>query len=618
MMAGAMSACFEPLEAQWVNPTPGMDMGGGVPSRVLHLPTHPGRGAMCTQGPGGVRSHTLPSTARDIDLDTANDRDEPLYAPADGIAYLHDADPASGFGIHVNIARGDGTYANVSHLSRSVVRSGQELSAGQLIGYEGCTGACTGDHVHVGLHEGDASRPAQFGKSVPSAYYIADPGAARGWKVLEHEDFICGIRSTGDAQDGLFYRSALKVPMHHPNGTLVRTIGDPRVYRIDNGTLRWIVSEEVFHSYGYRFQDVVYVSEDELACYGRGAPIDALGKVDALYDPRGQLWLLVGSRTSADRYRVKVLPFGASAVLSSWGLDFGLDGPPQVGDDHLSFALYPLRPGTAQLRDGTLVRERARSDVYIVSDGIAMPIQDWQTYLRLGFGHREVLMADDGVLSTVQGAVGSCGMPSWCLDSDVIAVCGGSFGTTKPPSPTPPETTDDPQPTVPSVPVTTPPNPPSERGEERGEDRYEACDALACIRGSTLLLSDALWLEPHLQGVDAHFWGYGDCFAPYPNSQERFVSVGGYYRLDFARLGRACATQFTLIATVGTDDAPPDEHMANWLWYQYEPICRQGTLICDLVDEGNPWEQWWLSVAYYPATGLSGNGNGFTSRAQLF
>jgi len=118
-------------------------------------------------------------------------------------------------------------------------------------------------------------------------------------------------------------------------------------------------------------------------------------------------------------------------------------------------------------------------------------------------------------------------------------------------------------------------------------------------------------------GADAHFWGYGDCFANYPTSTYRFRSEGGFYRLDFSGLGGSCTTQFTLISSVGTDGAPPDEHMANWLWYQYEPICRAGTPLCNLVDEGNPWEQWWLMVAYDPLTGLRAAGNGFISRSQL-
>jgi murein DD-endopeptidase MepM/ murein hydrolase activator NlpD len=46
---------------------------------------------------------------------------------------------------------GDGYRSVYAHFERVVVRRGQRVRAGQLIGYEGATGHATGCHVHYGL-----------------------------------------------------------------------------------------------------------------------------------------------------------------------------------------------------------------------------------------------------------------------------------------------------------------------------------------------------------------------------------------------------------------------------------------------------------------------------------
>ncbi|OGH70461.1 MAG: hypothetical protein A3C90_04125 [Candidatus Magasanikbacteria bacterium RIFCSPHIGHO2_02_FULL_51_14] len=46
-----------------------------------------------------------------------------------------------------------------------------------------------------------------------------------------------------------------------PSGTLIKTSDDARVYLLENGEKRHIVNETVFFAYGWRFQDVIAVSE---------------------------------------------------------------------------------------------------------------------------------------------------------------------------------------------------------------------------------------------------------------------------------------------------------------------------------------------------------------------
>jgi murein DD-endopeptidase MepM/ murein hydrolase activator NlpD len=57
----------------------------------------------------------------------------------------------SGYGNVVVVALGGGFSTLYAHLSRPLTRPGESVWPGQLIGLAGCTGWCTGTHVHFEL-----------------------------------------------------------------------------------------------------------------------------------------------------------------------------------------------------------------------------------------------------------------------------------------------------------------------------------------------------------------------------------------------------------------------------------------------------------------------------------
>lgn len=57
----------------------------------------------------------------------------------------------AGYGNVVVVALGGGFSTLYAHLSRPLARRGQEVAPGQLIGIAGCTGWCTGTHLHFEL-----------------------------------------------------------------------------------------------------------------------------------------------------------------------------------------------------------------------------------------------------------------------------------------------------------------------------------------------------------------------------------------------------------------------------------------------------------------------------------
>jgi murein DD-endopeptidase MepM/ murein hydrolase activator NlpD len=68
-----------------------------------------------------------------------------------------------GYGNVVEVALGDGYVALYAHLADWHVRTGRQVVTGQRLGTAGCTGSCTGTHLHFELrHDGEAVNPLRF------------------------------------------------------------------------------------------------------------------------------------------------------------------------------------------------------------------------------------------------------------------------------------------------------------------------------------------------------------------------------------------------------------------------------------------------------------------------
>lgn len=95
----------------------------------------------------GWRTHPISGDRR---LHTGTDfgaaRGTPIVAAADGIVVS--AGPRGGYGNTVDIAHGKGVVTRYAHQSLVLVRPGQRVRQGQVIGRVGSTGNSTGPHLH--------------------------------------------------------------------------------------------------------------------------------------------------------------------------------------------------------------------------------------------------------------------------------------------------------------------------------------------------------------------------------------------------------------------------------------------------------------------------------------
>lgn len=79
-------------------------------------------------------------------LDIAAPTGTPIYAPARGKVSAAGTDGA--YGLSVDISHGGGLSTKFGHMSKILVKAGQEVERGQLIGHVGSTGRVTGPHLH--------------------------------------------------------------------------------------------------------------------------------------------------------------------------------------------------------------------------------------------------------------------------------------------------------------------------------------------------------------------------------------------------------------------------------------------------------------------------------------
>ena len=95
-----------------------------------------------------------------IDIGTLRTLDITAAAPGlvEAIGYVPHYE---GYGEVVLVDLGDGLEALYAHLSWVTVHQGEVVVTGQKLGNAGCTGICTGTHLHFELRErGEAFDPA--------------------------------------------------------------------------------------------------------------------------------------------------------------------------------------------------------------------------------------------------------------------------------------------------------------------------------------------------------------------------------------------------------------------------------------------------------------------------
>ena len=121
----------------------------------------PCRYKLLTSAWGYRDNPTGPGTEFHDGVDLANDTGTPIYAARSG--YVHAAGYGKNLGNYVTLNHGDGFKSQYLHMTHYVVKTGDWVNQGQLIGYMGSTGRSTGPHLHFSIYyNGSSVNPARY------------------------------------------------------------------------------------------------------------------------------------------------------------------------------------------------------------------------------------------------------------------------------------------------------------------------------------------------------------------------------------------------------------------------------------------------------------------------
>lgn len=113
----------------------------------------------------GMRVHPVTGKlARHNGIDIPAPYGTPIYATADGI--VGRAQRLGGYGNYVEVEHGNAIQTRYGHMSSFIVRPGQQVKKGDILGYVGSTGRSTGNHLHYEVRiEGAPVNPMPFVRS---------------------------------------------------------------------------------------------------------------------------------------------------------------------------------------------------------------------------------------------------------------------------------------------------------------------------------------------------------------------------------------------------------------------------------------------------------------------
>lgn len=165
-------------------------------SYVYWLPFEPGAAYRVTQGYNGSFSHTGPDQYA---LDFRMPVGTPVHAARGGTIVKAKSDSSVGgserryqnSANYILIRHTDGTLANYAHLKKdgSLVKVGQVVEAGDLIGYSGNTGFSSGPHLHFSVFK---TRNGSQRQTLPIRFRTSDNAAIT---LSEGKSYTCPARA---------------------------------------------------------------------------------------------------------------------------------------------------------------------------------------------------------------------------------------------------------------------------------------------------------------------------------------------------------------------------------------------------------------------------------------
>ena len=174
----------------------------------------------------------------------------------------------------------------------------------------------------------------------------------------------------------------------HPDGTLLKAVGDNKVFVIDNAQKRWVLNEEIFNSFGFDWQKIITVTQAEMDCLNSGPDLDHLVHRE-LFEVNGFFYLMEKENENSDSCAVYL--FSSELSLNSWTLPGQINSiSPEVASSQY---LDPcVDGGLLYIRPGSLVKPLFSSPdfgegaVFVsLPAGELRAFLDWSTFVNMGY-----------------------------------------------------------------------------------------------------------------------------------------------------------------------------------------------------------------------------------------
>lgn len=134
----------------------------------------------------------------------------PCAEPEGGPARAKGDPCGNGWGNSVKILHADGYYSFYVHLDKALVKTGQKVRTGEVIGVMGWTGLAGHRHLHWSLQKLPGTTQAEWlkriewdGKSVPFKFIARVNGIKR---ILDTATLVCPHNVIGEIPDSAFPR----------------------------------------------------------------------------------------------------------------------------------------------------------------------------------------------------------------------------------------------------------------------------------------------------------------------------------------------------------------------------------------------------------------------------
>jgi murein DD-endopeptidase MepM/ murein hydrolase activator NlpD len=142
------------------------------PPALYRLPYADGQAFTITQARGGfITSHYGPENLHAVDISMPEGT--PVLAARGGVVIA--GGWRDGTGNVVRVMHADGTIGNYAHLMHGgvVVRAGEKVEAGRVLGYSGATGYASGPHLHFAVTRIVSDGAEEV--SEPVRFYVGNP-----------------------------------------------------------------------------------------------------------------------------------------------------------------------------------------------------------------------------------------------------------------------------------------------------------------------------------------------------------------------------------------------------------------------------------------------------------